>query len=117
MSTPDDHGGSDVTPHDSALPDRFENPGLPAHQHRMADTDPKAAKRAERQVASLFVLSMLGTLLLLVGYFTIRLGDNGLSGEPGTRRLQGGPSPQQRYQKLARRGRWTSLDWHRHGPC
>ncbi len=26
------------------LPERFENPGLPPHKHRMADIDPKAAK-------------------------------------------------------------------------
>ena len=27
---------------------RFENPGLAPHVHRLADTDPRAAKRAER---------------------------------------------------------------------
>ena len=31
------------------------NPGLPAHQWRPTDVDPKAEKRAERQVAALFV--------------------------------------------------------------
>jgi quinol---cytochrome c reductase iron-sulfur subunit len=77
MSTSDDHGSSEVTPHNGSVPARFENPGLPAHQHRMADTDPKAAKRAERQVATLFVLSMVGTILLLVAYFTVKL-DTGL---------------------------------------
>ena len=43
-------------------PERFENPGLPEHRHRMADTDPRAAKRAERQVAAMFGLSALGTI-------------------------------------------------------
>jgi len=69
----DDHDDAEITPHEQQLPDRFVNPGLPAHQHRMADTDPKAAKRAERQVATLFTLSMAGTLLLLIAYFAVKL--------------------------------------------
>jgi ubiquinol-cytochrome c reductase iron-sulfur subunit len=66
--------GRDVVPADraGALPERFENPGLPAHRHRMADIDPKAAQRAERQVATLFGLSAIGTLLTLVVYFTVK---------------------------------------------
>jgi ubiquinol-cytochrome c reductase iron-sulfur subunit len=51
--------------------DSFENPGLPPHIHRAADDDPRAAKRAERQVATLFGLSMLATLVFLVSYFAI----------------------------------------------
>ena len=39
---------------------------------RMADVDPKAAKRAERQVATLFGISAIGTLLTLVVYFTVK---------------------------------------------
>ncbi|MFZ1285658.1 MAG: ubiquinol-cytochrome C reductase, partial [Candidatus Phosphoribacter sp.] len=53
------------------LPAVFENPGLPPHVHRAADDDPVAAKRAERQVAALFVLSILGTVGFIVSYFTI----------------------------------------------
>jgi ubiquinol-cytochrome c reductase iron-sulfur subunit len=53
------------------LPERFENPGLPAHQPRMADLDEGAAKRAERQVATLFGISVLGTLGFLVAYFAV----------------------------------------------
>ena len=53
------------------LPTAFDNPGLPPHVHRAADDDPKAAKRAERQVAFLFVLSILGTLGFVVSYFAI----------------------------------------------
>ena len=60
----------------SASPERFENPGLPPHVERMADTDVRAARRAERQVASLFVLSILGTVLTLVGYFAVPLRDD-----------------------------------------
>jgi len=54
------------------LPARFPNPGIPQHQHRMADIDPIAAKRAERQVATLFGVSVLGTLLVLVAYFAVK---------------------------------------------
>ena len=64
----------------SASPERFENPGLPPHVDRMADTDVRAARRAERQVAFLFVLSIVGTLLTLVGYFVVPLGDDTSAG-------------------------------------
>jgi ubiquinol-cytochrome c reductase iron-sulfur subunit len=79
MSVHEDHDGSEVANRADQVPARFENPGLPAHQHRMADTDPKAAKRAERQVAALFVLSMVGTLLLLVAYFAVKLEYEGMN--------------------------------------
>ncbi len=49
----------------------FTNPGLPPHVHRMADDSPRAARRAERQVAAMFLLSILGTLVFLVAYFAI----------------------------------------------
>ncbi|GAB77638.1 menaquinol-cytochrome c reductase iron-sulfur subunit precursor [Austwickia chelonae] len=54
-----------------AVTDRFENPGLPPHVLRHADVDERAAKRAERQVAGLFVLSIVGTIGFLVAYFTV----------------------------------------------
>ena len=47
----------------------IKDPGLPAHVHRKTDTDPAAANRAERQVAILFGVSALGTVLLVVSYF------------------------------------------------
>lgn len=59
-------GGHDGTPA------RFPDPGLPPHQHRMGDHDPKAAKRSERQVVILFTLSILGTIGSLVAYFAVR---------------------------------------------
>ncbi|CAN2200177.1 Rieske domain containing protein [Candidatus Nanopelagicaceae bacterium] len=49
----------------------IKDPGLPAHVHRRTDTDPKAAQRAERQVAILFILSALGTLLMIYAYIFI----------------------------------------------
>ena len=41
------------------------------HRPRATDTDPKAARRAERQVASMFLLSMLFVVLFVVAYVTI----------------------------------------------
>ena len=57
------------------IPERFSNPGLPPHVLRNADRDDKAAKRAERQVAALFTLSILGTLLFVVSYFIVDVDD------------------------------------------
>lgn len=47
----------------------IKDPGLPAHVHRKADHDPIAARRAERQVAAMFVISCLGTLLFIGSFF------------------------------------------------
>lgn len=52
-----------------AEPESFEDPGLPYHRPRLADKDPKAAKRAERQVAAMFGISILGTIIALWAYF------------------------------------------------
>ncbi len=41
------------------------------HKPRATDTDPKAARRAERQVASMFLLSMLFVVLFVVAYVAI----------------------------------------------
>ncbi len=60
-----------------AVPEEpIANPGLPAHQWRPTDVDPRAEKRAERQVAALFGLSMLCAVLFVVAYFTLEIGDN-----------------------------------------
>ena len=58
---------------DGGIPERFTNPGLPEHLPRMADLDEAAARRAEKQVATLFGISILGTLLFIVFYFAIDL--------------------------------------------
>ncbi len=52
------------------------NPGLEPHQWRPTDVDPKAEKRAERQVAGLFGLAMLGAVLFVVSYFVFKIGDH-----------------------------------------
>jgi ubiquinol-cytochrome c reductase iron-sulfur subunit len=51
--------------------DTFQDPGLPPHRKRLADTYPRAEKRAERQVAWLFVISIIGTLSFFIAYFVI----------------------------------------------
>lgn len=75
-NTPDHgHGHGDVPADDLARP-LYRGPGgLPAadmpHRPRRSDTDPKAARRAERQVAGLFLLSMLMVVLFIVAYVAI----------------------------------------------
>ncbi|MHA7189730.1 cytochrome bc1 complex Rieske iron-sulfur subunit [Arthrobacter sp. MDT2-16] len=55
--------------------DAFQNPGLPPHRPRIADKSRRGEKRAERQVALLFMISVLGTLLFFVGYFAVPLNE------------------------------------------
>jgi ubiquinol-cytochrome c reductase iron-sulfur subunit len=65
-------------PVDENLPardDLYANPGLPEHHWRPTDVDPKAEKRAERQVTAMFTLSAICTILLLVSYFAIDADD------------------------------------------
>ncbi|MYS87092.1 ubiquinol-cytochrome c reductase iron-sulfur subunit [Embleya scabrispora] len=57
--------------HVPAEGDPFADPGLPAHEPRVTDIDEKAAKRAERQVAFLFVISMLSTIGFIWAYVGI----------------------------------------------
>lgn len=51
--------------------ERLQDPGLPEHVHRKADTDPAAADKAERQVAILFGLSAIGTILFIYAYIKV----------------------------------------------
>ncbi|WP_240645814.1 ubiquinol-cytochrome c reductase iron-sulfur subunit [Georgenia sp. SYP-B2076] len=55
------------------VPERFENPGLEEHRPRLADRDPRAAKRAERQIVLIFTFSILASLVAIVAYFAIPL--------------------------------------------
>jgi len=59
---------------DALLPD----PGLEEHQWRPTDVDPKAERRAERQVATLFGLSALCTVAFVVSYIAL---DHGIGGQ------------------------------------
>ena len=72
-----DHGGRPV-PLDQGhiegtggIPQHFADPGLPSHVHREADLSERAAKKAERQVALMFIISIVATLLFIVAYFAI----------------------------------------------
>ncbi|MFQ6170554.1 Rieske 2Fe-2S domain-containing protein [Oryzobacter sp. R7] len=56
---------------DGGVPERFTNPGLPHHVPRMSDLSEEAAARAEKQVAALFTVSIVSTLLFVVFYFLI----------------------------------------------
>ena len=56
---------------DEPIPD----PGLPPHEPRPTDVDPSATRRAERQVATLFGLSAVFTILFCVAYFAFSVGD------------------------------------------
>src|SRR6478735_3838327 len=67
------HSGTVATAGQNEV-EKFQDPGIPPHRLRLADTDPRAAKRAERQVAILFGASVVGTLIFLVAYFAIDLG-------------------------------------------
>ena len=70
---------SDSLEHSGADASRYaiENPGLPPHRPRLADEDPKAAKRAERQVSIMFLISIVGTVLFFIGYFGVgQIGNN-----------------------------------------
>lgn len=54
----------------------IENPGLPEHTWRPTDVDPKAERRAERQVAALFGLSAVCAVLFVVAYFSLGISEN-----------------------------------------
>jgi len=55
----------------SGAVEKLSDPGLPEHIHRKTDVDPRAAKKAERQVSILFALSAFGTLLFIYSYIWI----------------------------------------------
>ena len=60
-------GGTPVDRGD-ALPERFENPGLPPHKTRVTDRNPAAARSATLRVAALFGISALGSIGFVVAY-------------------------------------------------
>ncbi len=83
QSTP---ASSDVVPvgHDPAGSE-VDNiaPGLPAHHPRLTDTDPRAARRAERQVALLFGLSAVATLGFVAAFIAFPYADQTIVIIPG----------------------------------
>jgi ubiquinol-cytochrome c reductase iron-sulfur subunit len=62
-----------------ARADAFENPGIPPHRPRMTDVDPRAARRAERSIVTLFFLSVVGTVFTMAAYFAFPIQPNDLS--------------------------------------
>ncbi|HYO38164.1 MAG TPA: Rieske 2Fe-2S domain-containing protein [Nocardioidaceae bacterium] len=57
--------------HAGPVPD----PGLEEHEPRPTDVDERAGRRAERQVALMFLLSALCALLFCVAYFVFEIGE------------------------------------------
>ncbi|MDD2817588.1 MAG: Rieske 2Fe-2S domain-containing protein [Candidatus Nanopelagicales bacterium] len=63
---------TDITPHGSQPAKLGHSPVADVpHVLRAADTNPKAAKRAERQVASMFLLSIVLVIAFIVSFVTI----------------------------------------------
>ncbi|MET7281187.1 Rieske 2Fe-2S domain-containing protein [Kribbella sp. NPDC005582] len=60
----EEHGAVEVA-------EPIADPGLEPHEYRITDVDPKAADRAERQVATMFTLAGLLALGSCVAYFAI----------------------------------------------
>ncbi len=53
------------------------NPGLPEHEPRPTDVDPALERRAELQVAGMFLLSAVLLVAFAVAYFTVENGPDG----------------------------------------
>jgi ubiquinol-cytochrome c reductase iron-sulfur subunit len=54
----------------SGQDDPVPDPGLPEHEYRPTDVDPKLERRAERQIAAMFALAGLLAILFCVAYFS-----------------------------------------------
>ena len=66
-----DHSGAVATSEDQNQ-EKFPDPGLPHHEPRLTDLDPRRAKRAEHQVSWLFILSIVGAFIFWIGFFAIK---------------------------------------------
>lgn len=55
--------------------DPFPNPGMPHHATRRTDVDPRAARRAERQVAGMFGLATVLLIGFIVSYVAVDKAD------------------------------------------
>ncbi|MEI6591101.1 MAG: ubiquinol-cytochrome C reductase, partial [Actinomycetes bacterium] len=56
--------------------DAVANPGMEPHSLRMTDKSPKHEQRAARQVAVLFLLSIVGSAFAIYAYFAFPLSDD-----------------------------------------
>jgi ubiquinol-cytochrome c reductase iron-sulfur subunit len=68
----DPHASHEVVPVET---EPFPDPGMEPHLPRPTDVDEAAERRAERQVAGMFALSVLFTVLFCVAYFAIKIKD------------------------------------------
>ena len=60
--------------HASDVPEQFQDPGLEPHQLRLADRSEKNAKRVERQVVAILIVSVIASIAGVVGFFAIPVG-------------------------------------------
>lgn len=97
MSAHEPHGNVEV------VADPIADPGLSPHLPRPTDVDPAKEKRAERQVATLFGLSAVASILFAVAYFTFAIGGKSRP-HFGLRCISRRPRAQPRRR----------LAWHRH---
>ena len=69
--------GQEIERTDAGTPDAdpLPDPGLPEHHWRPTDVDERLERRAERQVATLFILSGICSVLFVVSYFTFEIGE------------------------------------------
>ncbi|HLT84129.1 MAG TPA: Rieske 2Fe-2S domain-containing protein [Phototrophicaceae bacterium] len=76
MSTnrPSEELTSTAGAHASDVPERFVDPGLEPHPVRLADRSPEGAKRVERQVVGVLLISILASIGGIVGFFLIPVG-------------------------------------------
>ena len=56
--------------------DPFDNPGEPPHRPRRTDVDPKKQRLAERQVATFFYVSIIGSVLSVAAYVAFPVNQN-----------------------------------------
>jgi ubiquinol-cytochrome c reductase iron-sulfur subunit len=63
--------------------DAVANPGFPPHRPRVTDLDPRAEKRAERTVYTLFYLSIVGSVFAIAAYMIFPI----VPEDPGSVRL------------------------------
>jgi ubiquinol-cytochrome c reductase iron-sulfur subunit len=75
MSSHDEQTLEPVGDRTPATAEPIPDPGHPAHQWRLTDFDERLERRAERQVAALFALSGLCSVLFVVSYFAFEVGD------------------------------------------
>ncbi|TCJ23736.1 ubiquinol-cytochrome c reductase iron-sulfur subunit [Nocardioides jejuensis] len=71
-----DHTDSHAELAPAATAEPIADPGLAPHLPRPTDVDPKAERRAERQVAAMFVASMICAILFVIAYYSLDIKDS-----------------------------------------